>query len=105
MFSQRLSRGAFFYPQDPIIRRDSLAYVSVPKDLTRVKSKVIFNLTKRQIVCFGGGALIGVPLFFWLRPGLGSSPAAICMMLTMLPFLLLGLYENNAGPWKRCCAT
>ena len=53
-----------------------MAYVSVPKDLTRVKTKVIFNLTKRQIVCFGGGALIGVPLFFWLRPGLGASPAA-----------------------------
>ena len=78
-----------------------MAYVSVPKDLTRVKTKVIFNLTKRQIVCFGGGALIGVPLFFWLRPGLGSSPAAICMMLTMLPFLLLGLYENNGRPLEK----
>ena len=78
-----------------------MAYVSVPKDLTRVKSKVIFNLTKRQIVCFGGGALIGVPLFFWLRPGLGASPAAICMMLAMLPFFLLGLYENNGRPLEK----
>ena len=78
-----------------------MAYVSVPKDLTRVKSKVIFNLTRRQIVCFGGGALIGVPLFFWLRPGLGASPAAICMMLTMLPFFLLGLYENNGRPLEK----
>ena len=78
-----------------------MAYVSVPKDLTRVKSKVIFNLTRRQIVCFGGGALIGVPLFFWLRPGLGASPAAICMMLAMLPFLLLGLYENNGRPLEK----
>ena len=25
-----------------------MAYVAVPKDLTKVKSKVIFNLTKRQ---------------------------------------------------------
>mgnify|MGYP002243187150 CR=1 FL=1 len=41
-----------------------LAYVPVPKDLTKVKTKVAFNLTKRQLVCFGGGALIGVPLFF-----------------------------------------
>ena len=78
-----------------------MAYVSVPKDLTRVKSKVIFNLTRRQIVCFGGGALIGVPLFFWLRPGLGASPAAICMMLAMLPFFLLGLYENNGRPLEK----
>ena len=28
------------------------AYISVPRDLTRVKSKVFFNLTKRQLVCF-----------------------------------------------------
>ncbi len=44
-----------------------MAYVPVPKDLTKVKTKVAFNLTKRQLVCFGGGALIGVPLFFLLR--------------------------------------
>ena len=32
-----------------------MAYVPVPKDLTKVKTKVAFNLTKRQLVCFGGG--------------------------------------------------
>ena len=51
-----------------------MAYVSVPKDLTRVKSKVIFNLTRRQIVCFGGGALIGVPLFFGSGRGWAQAP-------------------------------
>ena len=44
-----------------------MAYVDVPKDLTSVKTKVMFNLTKRQLICFGGGALIGVPLFFVLK--------------------------------------
>ena len=34
-----------------------MAYVPVPKDLTKVKSKFILNLTKRQVVCFGIGAL------------------------------------------------
>ena len=34
-----------------------LAYVPVPKDLTKVKTKVAFNLTKRQLGCFGCGAL------------------------------------------------
>ncbi len=37
-----------------------MAYVPVPKDLTKVKTKVAFNLTKRQLICFGSGALIGV---------------------------------------------
>ena len=50
-----------------------MAYVPVPKDLTKVKTKVMFNLTKRQLVCFGSGALIGVPLFFLLREPAGSS--------------------------------
>ena len=36
-----------------------MAYVSVPKDLTKVKTKVAFNLTKRQLICFGSGAAIG----------------------------------------------
>lgn len=44
-----------------------MVYVPVPKDLTAVKSKVFLNLTKRQLICFGGGALIGVPLFFLLK--------------------------------------
>ena len=29
------------------------SYISVPRDLTKVKSKVMFNLTKRQLICFG----------------------------------------------------
>lgn len=46
-----------------------MAYVSVPKDLTKVKNKVAFNLTKRQIICFGVGALIGIPFYFLTRSG------------------------------------
>lgn len=32
-----------------------IPYVPVPKDLTTVKTKVAFNLTKRQLICFGLG--------------------------------------------------
>ena len=60
-----------------------MAYVPVPKDLTKVKTKVMFNLTKRQLICFGSGALIGVPLFFLLKNSTGVSTAAIVMVLSM----------------------
>ena len=66
-----------------------------------MQPKVFFNLTKRQILCFGGGALIGVPLFFLLRSPFGNSAAALCMMLLMLPFFLLGLYEQNGQPLEK----
>ena len=78
-----------------------MAYVPVPKDLTKVKTKVAFNLTKRQLVCFGCGALIGVPLFFLLRGPAGNSVAAMCMMLVMLPFFLLAMYEKQGLPLEK----
>ena len=78
-----------------------MAYVPVPKDLTKVKTKVAFNLTKRQLVCFGGGALIGVPLFFLLKEPVGTSTATMCMVLVMLPCFLLAMYEKNGQPLEK----
>ena len=78
-----------------------MAYVSIPKDLNTVKTKVLFNLTKRQLVCFGCGAAIGVPLFFLTKAHTGVSTAAICMILVMLPFFLLAMYEKNGQPLEK----
>lgn len=72
-----------------------MPYVTVPKDLTKVKTKVLFNLTKRQLICFGGGLLIGVPLFFLTKESLGNTMATLLMIFTMLPAFLLALYEKN----------
>ena len=41
-----------------------MVFVSVPKDLTKVKNKIIFNLTKRQLICFGIAAAVGLPFYF-----------------------------------------
>lgn len=35
-----------------------MAFVSVPKDLTKVKNKIILNLTKRQLICLGIAAAV-----------------------------------------------
>ena len=78
-----------------------MAYVPVPKDLTKVKTKVMFNLTRRQMVCFTAGALVGVPLFLWLREPAGNSMAAMCMMLVMMPFFLLAMYEKHGQPLEK----
>ena len=72
-----------------------MAYVTIPKDLSRIQSKVLFGLTKRQVICFGAAALVGVPLFFLAKASLGTPTAALCMILVMLPFFLFALYEKN----------
>ena len=75
-----------------------MAYVTIPKDLTKVKSKVLFGLTRRQLICFGAAVLVGVPLFFLLRNAVDSSVATLCMILIMLPFFLFAMYERHGQP-------
>ena len=75
-----------------------MAYVTIPKDLSRIQSKVLFGLTKRQVICFGAAALVGVPLFFLVKAGLGTTTAALCMILVMLPFFLFAMYQRNGQP-------
>ena len=74
------------------------AYVSVPRDLSRVKSKILFNLTRRQLLCFGAAALIGGPSFFVLKASGNVSMAAIGMIIIMLPLFFLGMYERDGMP-------
>ncbi len=75
-----------------------MAYVPVPKDLTCVKSKFLFNLTKRQVICFGLGALAGVPFFFLTKDALGTSMAAMLMIVLMLPFFMFAMFERHGQP-------
>lgn len=71
------------------------ANIGLFKDLTKVKSKVVFGLTKRQLICFGGALLVGVPLFFLIRGRVPTSAAALIMVFAMLPGFLLALYEKH----------
>ena len=75
-----------------------MAYVPVPKDLSKVKTKVAFNLTKRQILCFSVALLMGLQLFFLLKDSAGTSLAAMAMIVVMLPCFLVAMYEKHGQP-------
>ena len=78
-----------------------MAYVPVPKDLSKVKTKVAFNLTKRQIVCFAVALLLGLPLFFLLKDSTGTSLASMAMIAVMLPCFLFAMYEKHGQPLEK----
>ena len=78
-----------------------MAYVPVPKDLNAVKTKVAFNLTKRQIVCFSAGLAVGLPLFFLTRGHVSGSTATLIMVVVMLPFFMFAMYEKNGQPLEK----
>ena len=78
-----------------------MAYVSIPKDLDQVKNKVAFGLTLRQIICFGAGAGVGVPVYFMTRNAIGTTNASICMMIILLPAFMLAIFEKDGLPLEQ----
>ncbi len=78
-----------------------MPYVNVPNDLSKIKTKVAFNLTKRQLVCFGGGALVGIPSYLLTRGAIGSTGAMFVMLGVMLPAFLLAMYERDGLPFEK----
>ena len=75
-----------------------MAYVSVPKDLSTVKTKVVFNLTKRQLICFSAALAVGLPVFFLTKDSTGTSSSTLMMIFTMLPLFMLAIYEKHGQP-------
>ena len=78
-----------------------MPYVNVPNDLSKIKTKIAFNLTKRQLVCFGIGAAIGVPTYLLTRQAIGNTGALFAMLTIMLPAFLLAMYEKDGLPFEK----
>ena len=75
-----------------------MAYVSVPKDLSTVKTKVVLNLTKRQLICFSAALAVGLPIFFLTKDSVGTSASSLLMIFSMLPLFMFALYEKHGQP-------
>lgn len=78
-----------------------MAYVNVPNDLSRIKTKMAFNLTKRQLICFGAAAAIGIPTYLLARSAIGGTGAMLLMIALMLPCFFLAMYERDGLPAEK----
>ena len=78
-----------------------MPYVNVPNDLSKIKTKVAFNLTQHQLVCFGGAAVVGVPIYLLSRGAIGNTGAMFAMLVVMLPAFLLAMYERDGLPFEK----
>jgi len=78
-----------------------MPYVKMPKDLSKVKTKVALNLTKRQLVCFGIAAVTAGTAFFALKGLIGGSAAGMAMIVVALPSFLAAMYEKNGQPFEK----
>ena len=70
-------------------------FVKIPKDLSLIKQKFIFGLTKRQVICFGIGAAIGFPAFYIFNSLLGLQAGCLALGIGAGPAIFCGLFKKN----------
>ena len=78
-----------------------MPYVTIPKDLSRIKNKLVFNLTKRQLISYSLAGGIGIPFYLFSRSVIGGDVAAFLMIALMLPFMAFGVYEKDGQPLEK----
>ncbi|MFT9077328.1 PrgI family protein [Ethanoligenens sp.] len=72
-----------------------MRFVTIYKDFSKIETKLIKNLTGRQLAFFGAGGIIGFATFWYSRAAIGYNVAIYLMIAIVLPFGVLALYKNK----------
>ena len=72
-------------------RCETLAYVTIPKDLSRIIEQGPVRADQTTRICFPSGGAGRRAAFLWQKVSLGTTTAALCMILVMLPFFLFAM--------------
>jgi len=75
--------------------------VDMVKDPTKVRPKFIGSFTKRQVVCYGLAAVIGIPFYLATKDAIGKETAALFMVALMFPFIIASMYEKDGLPAEK----
>ena len=59
------------------------------------------KVTKRQLICFGSAAAVGIPFYLVTKGVLGTQASALIMVALMLPFFFLAMYEKDGFPAEK----
>ena len=78
-----------------------MAYVPNPKDLKKVKTKVAFNLTKRQLIGFTIAGMIGIPIYLFMRKVVPNDIAVIFLIVSTLPIFFITLFEKDGLSFEK----
>lgn len=74
-----------------------MPYAKIPKDLTKYESKLVLNLTKRQVICYLVAGILGISIFFITKKYLGADLGGWLTIIVVSPIfaLSLGRFKNN----------
>ena len=78
-----------------IMTRHEQQFVKIPKDMSQIRQKFMFGLTKRQVLCFGIGIVMGFPAFYICNNLFGLQAGCFALGIFAGPAIYCGLYKKN----------
>ena len=75
--------------------------VSVPKELKKIKSKLFFGLTKRQLIGFGSAIAVGLITFFFFLEISNLDIAMYALFLAVAPIFFITIYSKDGMPAEK----
>ena len=78
-----------------------MAYVPIPKDLKKVRTKVAFNLTRRQLIGFTLAGLVGIPVYLFMRKFVANDIAILFLIVSTLPIFFVTLFEKDGMTFEK----
>ena len=76
-------------------------YIKIPRDLNDLKEKVMFGLTKRQLICLGAAVAIALPTYYFIYKSVGSTDAIRIAGFAAAPAVFFGFYIKNGIPLEK----
>lgn len=76
-------------------------YAPIPKDLRKVKTKVAFNLTRRQLIGFTIAGFVGIPVYLFMRKFMPNDIAILFLIISTLPIFFVTLFEKDGLTFKK----
>ena len=78
-----------------------MAYVPIPKDLKKIRTKVAFNLTKRQLIGFTIAGLFGIPIYLFMKKYMANDIAILFLIVSTLPIFFITLFEKDGLTFEK----
>ena len=76
-------------------------YVPIPKDLDKIKTKVAFNLTKRQLIGFSVAGLIGIPIYLTLKKYLPNDISMMFLLVSTFPVFYITFFDKDGLTFEK----
>ncbi len=75
--------------------------IKIPKEIRDFKSKVIFNLTVRQIISLVVALIINVPLYIFSKNLFGEDTAGWLIIIISAPIFLIGFVKKDGMSYEK----